>query len=374
VKTTKPRCNLIRPMRPKYAAQASVALILTALFCLVPGGGCKKSSSEGSSAKGEEKITGKKSDPPAELKPQWKPGNRYVMHLDSTQTMEMNQGPQPVSQETTLAQDYALLVTNAPDGQRGLELELKAVAVDSHWGERNVYHFDSLNKAVPNQGPGVEMLERIIGGRIWFLLDSNNTVVKVEGIKELIERAQGDLGAGAPDQRRNWMGGMLERVFNADYFKQMVDMGTLPGRAVRIGDTWSRQQEIDVGMVGRVAVLTTNTLRGWQQHEGKKCARIEFNGRLGMKTGKAEGLLALMGLDLQEGRVSGKSWFDPALGLPVETVLEQAALITGSFPGPGPRGNLGAQGTNRGPQKFTSPWRQTLSIQLSEAGAGSTPK
>jgi hypothetical protein len=343
-------------------------LLLPFTAALVLVAGCDKSSSGGSQK--EPRITGKRSDPPAQLKAEWKPGNRYVMHLETSQTLQLNMGQRPSNQETTMTQDYALVVTNAPDGQRGIELEVQALTVDSQWGDRSVMRFDSLNKVTPNEGPGVEMLQRVIGGRLRFLLDSNNQVVKLEGIKELIERAQGDTGAGAADQRRGWMGGILERIYNADYFKQMVEFSSLPGTATRIGDTWTRQQEIDVGMVGRVLVSTTNTLRGWQEHDGKKCARIEFKGVVGMKTGKAEGVLALIGLQVQDGRVSGKSWFDPVLGLPVETAFEQSCTIAGTLPNFGQRGNPAARGTNTGPQKFSSPWRQTTSLKLSEVQPG----
>jgi hypothetical protein len=337
-----------------------LTLLLGCILGLFSATGCRQSSSEHPIK--EPPITGRRSDPPTELKADWKPGQRYVMHLDSTHTAEIGFGRQPTSQETTISLDYAVAVTNAAAGGRGLEMEIRGLAVDSHNGDRNVYHFDSLNKAVPNQGPGVEMLQRLIGGRIWFLMDSSNHVAQVEGIKALMERAQGDLGAGAQDQRRNWMSGLMERVFNPDYFSQMIETGTLPASATRIGDTWTHQREIDVGLVGRLVVCSTNTLRGWQEHAGKRCARIEFKGTLALKTGQAEGPLAFIGLTLQDGQVSGRSWFDPAVGLPVETVLDQSCSVSGSMPNFGRRNN--PQGTNTGPQRFSFPWRQTVSTSL----------
>jgi hypothetical protein len=335
-------------------------------LCMVLLEGCSKSTSDDAGKDGP--ITGRRSDPPAVLKAGWKPGHRYTLRMDSLQTVTLNFGPQPTIQETEVSQDWALVVTNAPGGGQGVDLEIQALVVNSQFGDRVVYRFDSLNKATPNEGPGVELLQRVIGGHVRFLLDSNNSVVKVEGIKELIDRAQGDQGSGAADQRRNWMGGTLERVFNADYFKQLIDLSALPASAVRIGDTWTRQREIDVGMVGRVAVNTTNTLRGWQEREGRKCARLEFRGVLAMKTGQAEGVLALAGLGIQDGRLSGKSWFDPAIGLPIETTLEQSCMIVGSLPNFGRRNNPG-QGTNSAPRKVSSPWRQTVTLKLEEAKA-----
>jgi hypothetical protein len=277
-------------------------------------------------------------------------------------TAAMNFGRQPGALETTVSMDYALVATNAPANGRGLDMEIRALSVDVLTGERSVLHFDSLNKAVPNAGPGADLLQQVIGGHIRFLMDSNNAVASVEGIKELMERVQGDAGSGAADQRRNWTSGILQRIFNADYFGQLVDTGLLPGSATRIGDTWTRQREIDVGLLGRVLLSTTNTLRGWQDHEGKKCARIDFKGTLGLKTGKAEGPFALLGLALQEGQVSGRAWFDPAARLPVETVLEQSCMVSFTRPNAGRRNN--PQATNAGPPQVTFPWNQTISTSL----------
>jgi len=341
------------------------SIILPILALALGAGGMKSSAAD--SAK-ESPITGKPSDPPIELKAAWKAGSRYALHLEENQTMQMNLGPRPTTSETTVMQDGGLEVTNAPDGRRGLDLELQALVVESYWGDRNVIRFDSLNKATPNEGVGVDLLKRVVGGHLGFLVDSSNQVVKVDGIKELMERAQGDIGTSAPDQRRDWMRDILQRIYNEDYFKQWVDLGALPGTSVRIGDSWTRQQEIDVGLVGRVLVTTTNTLRGWQQQNGKKCARFDISGGFRMKTDKAEGFLALLGLGVQDGRISGKAWFDPVLGLPIETSFEQKCTISGTLP------NFGPPGAKNKPQTFSSPWRQTTSLTIVQSQPGADPQ
>ncbi len=318
----------------------------------------------------EAPIAGRRSDPPASLKAEWKAGSRYLMHLQSQQSATLNFGPRPAAQETDISQQYALLVTNGPDGSRGIELEIQALAVEMNMGEQNVYRFDSLNKVTPHQGPGVEMLQRVIGGRIWFQLAADNTISKVEGIEQLVEQAQGDAGAGAPDQRRGWMGGVLQRIYNADYFKQMVDLRGLPPTPVRIGDTWRWERDIDVGLVGRILVVATNTFRGWQEKNGRKCARIDSQGVLGMKTGKAEGLLGFMGLKVENGRLAGKTWFDPAAGLPVETVMEQSCVIAGSAPAGARRGN---PASNAPPRQISAPWRQTVTLTIEDVQPGAAP-
>jgi hypothetical protein len=342
-------------------------LALVGLALVLLAAGCKKSPAD--LAPKEPPITGHPNDPPVALKAEWKPGNRFSVHVETSQSAQMNFGRQPTVQENLTVQDYLLTVTNADEGRRGLEMEMQTLMIQARMGEQDVIQFDSLNKAAPNTGLGVTLLPKLIGGRIFFLVDSNNSVLKVEGIQELFDRAQGGEATGLAARRQEWTSGVLGRIYNADYFKQMVDVGSLPAGVVRIGDHWTREQEIDVGLVGRVVATLTNTLRGWQQHDGRKCARIEINGSLAMKNERSAVLLALFDAKLQDGRVSGKSWFDPVAGLPRETVLEQSCNIVGTLPnflGFGGRGGRGPQATNSGPQKVSSPWQQTASIKITE--------
>jgi hypothetical protein len=314
-------------------------------------------------------ITGRRSDPPVQLRAEWKPDRRYLLRVEAMQSMELPFPPgSKTAQDTMVQQDYSVTVTNAGNGRKGLEMEVTALVVQAHFGDQVVLRFDSLNQAVPNEGPGVEFLQRIIGGRIQFLLGTNNQVEKTTGIQELLGQMQGGGGNRGPGLRGNLMGGALQRMYGEDYFKQIIEVGSLPNTAVRVGDTWSLQREIDVGLAGQVAVSMTNTLRGWQEREGRKCARIEFQGTLTVKTNKVQGGMGLVGLALKDGRVSGKSWFDPALGLPVESAMEQSCQVTGTLPNFGRRGPQAGQSTNSAPTSFASPWRQSVTVSITVPG------
>src|SRR5713101_8160299 len=81
-----------------------VALLLTSA-------GCAKS---GSRATKEEKITGRPGDPPVTLEAQWISSNRYTFRIEITScsTAPRANSPKPVPQETMIAQDYVVTVTN----------------------------------------------------------------------------------------------------------------------------------------------------------------------------------------------------------------------------------------------------------------------
>jgi len=338
----------------------SVWLLATILGLMV---GCRPSSQ--SNAEKEPPITGKPTDPPAVLVAEWKPDRRYVMRLETSMKSQWDLGRQTTVQETSAEQEYGLTVTNTPDGGRGIEMEILSLTVDAHMNDQNVLFFDSLNKAVPSKGPGTDLLARLVGGRVGFQLDADNNIVSVDGISKLFERAAEPASGQAGDVRFGGASAILERIYNEDYFKQIVNLTTLPRSAVRIGDSWTVERVVEVGMVGNVILNTTNTLRGWQERGGKQCARIESNGAFGLKSGKAEGLLAMVSLNLENSRIHGRTWFDPELGLPLESVIEQSCTLTGQRPNWGRR----APDTNSAPARFSSPWHMNVSLKVVETSS-----
>ena len=256
----------MKPNQSLFCCTAlSAALLLTS--------GCQKSGER--VAEENAPITGRPSDPPVEMKAQWKAGQRYAMHMEMSQSGQMPWGRGTGGQESSLGQDYAVTVTDAPGGGRALDLEILSFAAEAGAGDRVWLRYDSLNKVTPNEGPGVELLDKLLGGHIRYQLDADNKVTQMDGVQELFARVDGGAAnpAGGPGARRGGGGrfggggplAILQRFYNADLFKQLVDVGSLPQSATRIGDTWTVQKEIIAAVPGALLVSTTNTLKGWQQ-------------------------------------------------------------------------------------------------------------
>src|SRR5258705_2266216 len=160
-----------------HAFLASAAIAFIALTS-----GCGKATRNSSGAP-EPKITGKRSDPPVALQVNWQPGSRYVMRMEMKENSDAagrgrgqgRGGPQ----QTSLAHEYAVTVTNAPQsGKRGLDVELLSIEVEETMGGRTLLTYDSQNRVVGTGGnPAAEALARMIGGRVRFLVDADNRVV-----------------------------------------------------------------------------------------------------------------------------------------------------------------------------------------------------
>lgn len=355
-------------MKPNLCLYSFTILCVSLLFTT----GCGQAPRGEQSTK-DTPVTGKPSDAPVELKAQWKPGNRYVMRMEMEQSSTFQFGPRPATQDTSFGQDYALSVTNTTDGLRGLELEILALNIESSYGDNTVLRYDSLNKVTPNEGPGVDAFDKIIGGKIRFLMNAENQVTKVDGLKELMDRVDAAPAGGGGGRRGGrgglgMMAGVLRGSFTVDYFKQILDVHGLPSKPVQIGETWTTQKEVPAPMVGTLLVNTTNVLKGWQQREGKKCARIEFTGSITTKPGKADPTPWGGTMKIEDGRVTGTTWFAPEIGLSVETVVAQNYNLTGTRPNIAQRRGTNASRavTNATPEKFTSPMRQNITLKLVE--------
>ena len=342
---------------------------------------------KGAAAGREAKITGRPSDAPVVIEPKWAAGQRYVMRMESSQSYQLPDfaamgrgggagaaGTNNPPLENNFALEYGLVVTNAPDHQRGLELEILAVEMVTARGDQELANYDSRNKVAPRNGPMTDVFDKLIGGKIYGLVGADNKVVKVEGLNELLDRVDPAAGPNAGPGRGAGAGGMggggmVRGMYNEDTFKQLIEMAGAPPKAVRVGESWPYTRETEAPIIGKLTVTTTNTLRGWQEHEKQKCARVEFTGAIIFSTNAAASPLAAF-IKLQDGVVAGHYWFAPDLGIPVETVLQQNMIINLTVPNMGGqrrRGNNPPDGaTTNATQSFSAPMRQNISVKLLE--------
>jgi hypothetical protein len=365
----------------------AILICALALNCGVFVSGCKKST--GPAAQKESKITGSPSDPPVAIRPKWATGQRYLMRMESAQSYQLpnfpgmgrgaggaggGTGTNNPPLENHFAQEYALVVTNAADGHRGIEMEILAFEIVAARGDQEFINYDSGNKVAPGNGPMTDLFDKLIGGKIYYLVAPDSTVVRVEGVKELFDRAEppADPSAEAqavPGRRGGAMGGagMLRSAYNEDVFRQMIELAGAPPNSVRIGENWTTTRETSAPIIGKLTITTTNTLRGWQEHEGRRCARVEFTGTVafGTNTGPLAAFLKLEG-----GSVTGRYWFAPDLGIPVETIFDQEMTLRmanfGAAQGRRPRDGTNADASTNAAASITAPMRQNISVKLVE--------
>jgi len=92
---------------------------------------------------------------------------------------------------------------------------------------------------------------------------------------------------------------------------------------------------------------------------------VEFSGTVKPRNATAPPKGSILST-VENGSVTGKSWFDPELGMVVESLSDQTASSKGTI-----RWRRAA--TNAPPQSFTSTLHQHASIKLLEVEPAKTP-
>ncbi|HZO85200.1 MAG TPA: DUF6263 family protein [Verrucomicrobiae bacterium] len=326
--------------------------------------GCKKSETPGKSASSSASSDASLPDDgqPVTLRVKWPVGNRYAerMQVDGNTETHMPMSPKPMLQKIDLSQEYSVTVLGErPNGGRELELEFESAEMDVTMNGKPVVNLDTKAEAGPAESnPAVAGFRQIIGAKIKFHVDASNRVEKVEGVKEFSAKAS----AGSNPQGR----AAMQSMFNEDYFKQMVDFQrSLPPQPVKKGDTWPVKTEINAPVLGAMNIDLNYTFQGWEQRDNRKCAAMDFAGTMSSK-GDAAAASTGMSMKVESGKLSGKTWFDPELGHPVETSLNQDMVLHMTMPMPRMRTNTNAAVQAPTSQNITNNTKQNVVIKLVE--------
>jgi hypothetical protein len=296
-------------------------------------------------------------DDAATLKLRWPVGGRFGHRMEVAQTTQIPAmpgipGSRPATQEMNMGQDYSLKVlSERQGGGREVELEFQSVNLSVSVGGNEVLGFDTRGEATGDESnPAVRPFRQMVGQKLTLLFDASNTVERVEGMKEFQQKVFGN-----SDGSSNPMAAM----FNEDSVKQLVSQGRdLPAQPVKPGATWPSKFEVTMGPLGKVTLDLTYTFKGWEQREQRRCAALTFTGSIGANMGDPSNPVGAM-MSVAGGQCSGKSWFDPARGMIIDSLFDQTIQMRMKLPVP-PGGGGGAA-----PPVETS-LKQNVSIKLVE--------
>ena len=296
---------------------------------------------------------------PMELKLKWPQGERVVQSMDlTTKSATIVPGQsQAMQQNMIMGQKYALTVLKEnPDGSHEVGMEFLGARM---WMEMNGKKTVDYNPAKPtpesSTNPVAVMLGKMTGSKIRFFLDASNNVERVGGVDEMM--SQLSTAGSSPGLAT------LKGNYSEDYFKQiMVSARFLPARAVSPGDTWPVHLELPMEPVGTLQLDYAVTLHGWEKHGRRNCARMEFAGTIKTKSGSRTTPIGPMGMTvtIQDGIASGTAWFDPELGIVIDSVMNEDMTMALHLPqNPGAKTGSASQ-----PQTLTSRVNQSVKIKL----------
>ena len=254
-----------------------------------------------------------------DLRLNWPVGKRFLQRMDIVQSSESTIPgvPTAMKQESTQSQDYSITVVKEREGGgRELELEFIAQKIDSQMGGKALVTFDSKADAKTDRTNAVAgAMRKLVGVKIHYLTDTNGRIDKVVGAPELQAKL---VGTAAPQARM-----ILTGLLNEDNLKRVVTLAIgLPDKPVKVGETWPAQRDVPMGLMGTLVMDSKYTFKGWEEHDKRRCALLEFTGTVASKPGAAP-TAGPASMIVDNGKTAGKAWFDPAAGMIIDSQMEQ---------------------------------------------------
>jgi hypothetical protein len=263
--------------------------------------------------------------------------------------------PSPTKQDMTMGQEYGLTVLKeTPDGGHEVEMEFLSARMGVAAGGKTVLEYDSTKKSAnDNANPAADIFGKIVGSKIQYFLDASNEVERIEGVDELVNR----LSSGG---QADGLASFRESMFSKDRFMQIMSVNRyMPPKAVQPGDTWPVKQSFEMGPLGTMTMDFDGTFQKWEMHGQRNCARLEFQGTIKSTPGTNANPTKLS-MTITDGDFSGVSWFDPELGITIDTTMNQDIKMVMNLP-MNSRGFPGAAGRM---QTITNQMNQVVSIKL----------
>ena len=245
---------------------------------------------------------------PVDMRITWKVGKKYPMHIELNQSTKTDvpDQQQPVAQDMNLTQDFDISALKELDGGgRQLELQFNNQAINVSQGGQTVLSFNSTDsQGADNNDPAAAILRALVGARIQYFTDANGKVERMEGVDALEKRVA---ATGQPREQA-----MFAQMFSKDTLKRYCSFADgMPNRTVNIGDSWPFKEDITTS-IGLLALDMKYTFKNWEQYADRKCAHVVGTGRILSKSvSTVNGAL----VEIENGKIAGDFWFDPALGM-----------------------------------------------------------
>jgi hypothetical protein len=180
-------------------------------------------------------------------------------------------------------------------------------------------------------------------------LDGDGKVDRVVGLEPWLAQIVGNEQGPAEE--------MIRQQFNDGFFRQMADFGrSFPPNPVEVGDNWPYRAEVPAGALGTIQASTAISFLRLEPHEQHALAVLQGKGTL--KGVPPPGRNSPGDLKLDQGTTSSTTWFDPADGDVIESVVEQSMRLSGELTGSG--------GPLAGPATFVSDIDQKVTVKLVE--------
>lgn len=352
----------LSPTRGLGRACRSALGIASALLIL--GAGCSK---RGPLELKEAPITGSKTDPAVELAVVWQDKHQYEVSLQLEQgtTVRNRNTDDEFDQDIRLRLDFYATPRPAKRPEdRWLDMDLTGFLFTHFRDAAPMVHYDTRSRVamLSDDQRTTEIMDKLVGARWRFLMTPSGAITGAESDTNTPSAKALNTDANAAGVA------LLKRLFHPQFFRPFIEFSVLPKTSVQVGSKWDLERTMSAGTVGSVQFKGQAEFRGWQMHQGKKCARIDFDGELSPLKGLAAQLSRAVRANaaLEDGRMRGSAWVDTENKVPVELITDLHLMTSTVFRSRRPQ----EPGATNSPQpvRIQVPLSQRFKLRVSDLG------
>jgi hypothetical protein len=256
-----------------------------------------------------------------DLRPKWNVGKRYVFRIESISEGEARvpNRRDPVKTNSTLTEDLAISVLGErPGGGYEIQFEYVNMKMNVDAEDKKLTYDSSSGASVDPNNPLAPMIQATLGLKLKVFLDAEGKVDKVEGLESLQQYMDKTLAKTAPE-----IGNTLKGMFSEDSMKSMFkNFEPLTDKPIKVGETWTSTQELSLPFLGKTLLNNYYTFKEWDKRTDQRLAFVQFSGNMDSQSKKGADA-GLMNISLENAFFTGKSWYNPEIGIAVETQIDQ---------------------------------------------------
>lgn len=261
-----------------------------------------------------------------ELKFRYVPGKRYVTKTSMDMTTALTIAGESMEQKVNATTTVSLDCRATPDtGGKEVVLRYDDFTMKASGVGPTVEMSTSGTTADGGVDPMANMLKPILDAEITIVLDESDAIVEFRGLEALQRQFGGDPALSQ----------IVGQVFDEGQLEQLTNVWikqSLPTKPVGAGDSWPVQIEMPMAGMGTLSLDGTYRLEGFESVDGVRCAIIGVESGIALDASDAGATPMVPGMSIEDGRQTGKIWWDYELGFMRRSELVQAMTMSMNDP------------------------------------------
>ncbi len=214
----------------------------------------------------------------------------------------------------------------AADGTGSIDFGYEAVRMQVGGDEPRSY--DSTRTGEDAKANDVllgEMFAPLLEVKLTMKLEPTGRVSGFEGIDAVLEQML------SAQEAKPATAEMLKGMFREEELRRMMEMNVFPEKALAKGDSWQREMDLELPMLGTLEIAIRNEFAGLEQRAGEPCARIALEAEIAFEATEAAAD-SPMKLSLGESAGTGSMLFGVAPGRVLESDFDMRMEMDATLP------------------------------------------